>query len=588
MHLDRHVGHHQPLGLQEQRCPLGPVGQAQHALVNGVEGRQLEARQVLLPGLRAVTAGQRLLAVGRTGRVAQRPHLQRAGLGGLHVFGPLLGGDAQPQPQRLEVAAGQLVELARDLAGLAGLHKLQRATVRALAQAVTVAVDVAVHVEQGAGARQVELAHLAAEGRVIAGGVRQQRGLRHHRLATPHQADLAFDVHAQRNRPTQRHLVGRVAAHHRIQHVEVGQCAIGRPVADGPDAALGQVRRDHAAGQGEWRVIQRQRAGLAQQAVELAVEKGQPARLVFGDHGHLHLVDHRQPPALETLQDGLALGIVGARLTGEKTLAVARVARQHHHRAAPPLLQHKRAGAHRVGVDLVAVELHHFARLGAQKGALRQRFQEARPRLGQRELQRVPAQRAQAGHRRVVVERLAVFQRPLTQRAQADDALAQQGFGGRAVVGRVDQALEGQRVVVGHHLTALALEGRVVGEEDAGLDVHRPDLEIGRHLGQRGGHQRHDLAGPGQRVEGVQRLEDVRGDGDRVQIADARRIEPGLRNLERHAQHLACGRRAPGQVGAGCSGGCGGGNRQRTQQQGAAVRIGRGWHSWQDRVKRAV
>ena len=58
-----HVGHSQFLGLLEKRQPLGAVGQHGQLVVDGVHGRQLEARDVLVATLRAEVARDHALPV---------------------------------------------------------------------------------------------------------------------------------------------------------------------------------------------------------------------------------------------------------------------------------------------------------------------------------------------------------------------------------------------------------------------------------------------------------------------------------------------------------------------------------------------
>jgi hypothetical protein len=101
---------------------------------------------------------------------------------------------------------------------------------------------------------------------------------------------------------------------------------------------------------------------------ELLVQERQPERLRLVDDRHPYLVDQRQLAALQACQQRLALGVVGRGLGVIELVAEVGTALQHDQRAAAPLLEPERAAAHRVRVDLVAVVLHHLARLGAPAG----------------------------------------------------------------------------------------------------------------------------------------------------------------------------------------------------------------------------
>jgi hypothetical protein len=77
------------------------------------------------------------------------------------------------------------------------------------------------------------------------------RALRGDRLPAAHQADLAIDVHRQRDRPPQRDLVRLVAADHRVLHREVRHRDVRARIAHHRDAALGQVWRQLVVREGD-------------------------------------------------------------------------------------------------------------------------------------------------------------------------------------------------------------------------------------------------------------------------------------------------------------------------------------------------
>ena len=171
----------------------------------------------------------------------------------------------------------------------------------------------------------------------------------------------------------------------------------------------------------------------------------------------------------------------------------------------------------------------------------------ARPRLAQLDPQRVAVERLQALDLPVVVE-LAALHRLGVELAQADDSLVlERRQAGALELGVVD-ALEGVDEVLGDELARLALEGRIVGEEDARPDLEGEGPEVLRDLGHRLGGERLQLERPGQVVVGEQRVEDVRGADARVDVADLGRIESGLGDLEGVAQHLFAGARVAGRA----------------------------------------
>ena len=504
-----HVGGGDAFGLQEQLIAFGAVGQHLHALVDAVKGRQFEARQVLLPGLRAVQPGQRLLPIRARGRRAQEPHLQLAGQGGLHVGGPLLDDELQLQSHNGQALLPQLIVLAVDLLWLRGALEHQGRAVGQLAPTVTVAIQVAVHVQQGLGAGGVEVTHLAAELRVIAGGVRQDRRVGLNRLAASNQCNLSPHVVGQADGSAQGDLACGVAADHRVVHVEVGQRVHRTDVAEGLDTALGQVGRQPALGNGQVDEIGRHAAGQAHQPVDLPVQESQPARLVLFDDGHLHLIDQRQTLTGKRSGHGLASGVIGARLGAIEHLAVVGAALEHDLGAADPLLEPERPRADRVFDDLLAIELHHLARLHWKDVGLRQDLDEARVGAFQLEANRVRAQHLQARDWRVVIKGLAMVEHGLPQDGQAEEALVQDAGGKGTVVGRVHRAQDGVGHVESAHLALAALERRVVGKVNTRLQTQRPDPEVVRALQHAVGQHGLEFRRPREMVVAVRCLENM-------------------------------------------------------------------------------
>ena len=393
----------------------------------------------------AVAQREEGVGVGLAGAPAHAPHHQLAGAAGLQLLGPLGHLELDAQAQCVHVLLPQLAQLARGLVGRGRIFQLQRLAIGRLAPAVAVAVDVAVQVEQRLGARQVVFAHLALEGAVVAPGAGRDRRLRRHRLAAPHQRDLALHVHRQRDGAAQRHLVRRGAADERMLHAEVGDRHVGARHALHADAALGQVGRELVVGNGDVRKLGRQ----AFEQILLAVQEGQPARLRFLDDRDLHLVDHRQAAALELLCDGLQPLVTGGRLLVVQQFAVVGVLRKQDARTALPLRQSEGPRAHRVLADLVAVGFDHLARQRAGEGAVGEVVQEARARFGEHDAQGVAVQRAQALDLGVVVEGLLGVDGLLAQLAQAQDLGVFQQVEVAALPARVVVALDRIDVVGG-------------------------------------------------------------------------------------------------------------------------------------------
>ena len=138
------------------------------------------------------------------------------------------------------------------------------------------------------------LLFVGAKRGVVAEGVRRHRRLRGDRVAAPDEADLALDVVGQADRAPQRDLLRRVAADHRVFHVEVRQRRVAVDVA---------LQRDRPAAPGSARCLPVRRGDgreLRRHAGEvgLAVQEAQPARLVLLDDGDLDAVVERQALAV--------------------------------------------------------------------------------------------------------------------------------------------------------------------------------------------------------------------------------------------------------------------------------------------------
>jgi hypothetical protein len=237
-------------------------------------------------------------------------------------------------------------------------------------------------------------------------------------------------------------------------------------------------------------------------------------------------------------RDGLAVGVAGGGLLVVELVAEARVALQRDERRAAPLHQAVRAGAHRMLHDRVAVHLGHLARDRARVDRFGELERKARARMAEADAQRVAVDHLQALDRLVVVERRIPALRAFAQRLQAEDVVGQQPGVGGAVQARVEVALERVRIVLGGQLARAAVEGGIVGEEDAGADLQGELAEVGRHLRQRRRRRHAQPGGAREQVVAQRRLDDVVDDLARVGVRGLRRIEPRLGHLHRVAQHL--------------------------------------------------
>ncbi len=293
----------------------------------------------------------------------------------------------------------------------------KRSPVGQLAPAVAVAVDVAVQVEQRTRLGAVEFAHLRLEPRVVAPDLRCDVRLRRDRLAAPRQADLAIDVHRQRDGPAQCHLLRRVATDHRVFHREVRHRDIVALVAHHVDAASRQMRRQLAVGQRLFGEL----VGHSLDDVLLLTQERQPARLRFFDHRDLDTIDHRQSSPLQGSGDALPAWIVGRGPFVVQLLAKVRVALQHDARTAAPRRQPERPRTDGVFAHLVAIALHHLARHRAGQRWIGEEMVKARSGQGQPHLEAVAIEYPQAAHVAVVVERLVFLNHLAAQLAQAQD-----------------------------------------------------------------------------------------------------------------------------------------------------------------------
>ena len=152
------------------------------------------------------------------------------------------------------------------------------------------------------------------------------------------------------------------------------------------------------------------------------------------------------------------------------TLAIIRVGLEDQTRAALPFLQAKRAGA-----DGARAQIRPSGLTTSRAAAPTKLEQVAHARIvGLRhpDLQRVAVERAQALDRRVEIE-LARLLRRLDDGPRAEDQVGEDRTAGAASVG-IEPALVRIDVVLGGELARLALERRIVGEQDSALQPDRP------------------------------------------------------------------------------------------------------------------
>ena len=277
--------------------------------------------------------------------------------------------------------------------------------------------------------------------------------------------------------------------------------------------------------------------------IEVTLREREDLGLRFLDDADLDAPDLRQRLAAHALHQ-ILLRCVGIR--GKHQLPVMRIGLEHDTRRAPPFLQDVGPGAHRMAHDVLALGLDDLARDRHHREAgeaLLQRVVGAR----QPYLQRVAVQRAQPRDRGVVVEMRTRLARRVDDRARADDQVCQRRVPAAAQVG-IDRPLDRVDVVRRDELARLALERRVVGEQDSVAQADRPGLAVvgdHRHRGRGAGH---DLRSRRQVFVFVERLEDGTRDARRVQVGALLRIE--ARDVVRcDPQHLVHVR---GKGGCGC------------------------------------
>ena len=403
--------------------------------------------------------------------------------------------------------------------------------------------------------------HVGLEGRVVAADHGRDHALRRQHLAVAHQRDLARHVVGQRQRAAQRHLLGRVAAHHGVVHAEVDVPRGGIHHLPHLHAALGQVGRQRLVGRGQVDEL----GGHAEQ-VELAVQEGQPARLALFDDGDLHAVQQRQRAAAHLLRHGLAQRVGGRGLFVVHGVPVHRVALQHDARAAHPRPQLEGPGAHGALHAARGVGLDDLARHGAAHARRRKHIGQARRGLGHAHLEGVAVERPDAVHLDVVGEGRLRLEGLGAQLAQAQQAhvlvLGQHGAAGLGVV----VALDAVDVVLRDQLALAPLEGRVVAEADARLQPEDEARVVRVDFGHRHGGVGLEPGGPRQVVVGQRRIEEAGHDGVGHHVGHLRRVEAAFAAGKGHAQHLRgrsggglgegrCRRQAAGQQqGQGCQG----------------------------------
>ena len=195
----------------------------------------------------------------------------------------------------------------------------------------------------------------------------------------------------------------------------------------------------------------------------------------------------------------------------------------------------------------IAVALDHLARDGRHRARAQVAEQDV-VRLVQLDADRVAVDRREAFDRRVVVE-LAARARRVDDLVGADH-LALQVPRERRADARIEQPLPRVDVIGGRQLAAPAVEGRIVGEIDAGPDANGPRAAAVVDLRQCRRGAGHALVRTGEVIEAVQRLEDRPLHVVGIQVARRLRIEARLGDGERDVQRTrrsACAGRAPPQ-----------------------------------------
>ena len=351
------------------------------------------------------------------------------------------------------------------------------------------------------------------------------------RAAFEDDADELVHVVAHADRAAQRDLLRRVAADHRVLHVEVGPARVGPQQRFVPDAFRGELGPELAVG--ERLLDELRRKPLEKSSSRLT--KREPDRLPFFDHRDLDAADERQLLALERRGDRHRLRRHRARRHVGR-LAKAGIREQHDLRAAPVLAEHVGPGADRMRAEIAAVRLDDFAR---DRGGVRHRehVEEAQVGLLQADAQRVAIDDLEPRDRRVVVEFAGSSSALRAHLVRADDLAFDQPQP-RALDRRIEQALERIRLIGGGQLARLALERRVGREEDSSLqleNVGRAAVFDRRHRLER---PRHELHRPRQVVVVQHRLVDVIDDAVGARVGGELRIEAHFRAGEDDAQRL--------------------------------------------------
>ncbi len=188
-----------------------------------------------------------------------------------------------------------------------------------------------------------------------------------------------------------------------------------------------------------------------------------------------------------------------------------------------------------MGADVVAISLHHFARLGAEV-AHREDVKEVVVGLGEVDAQRVAVDHLDTGNLRVVVE-LPGLLRAVGDVLDAGHAVLDQPEVGRAQL-RIDQAFHRKFIVARDELPLASLERGVVGEVDSLAQLERVRAAVVRDLGQRLEGLGLQLGRAREEIVGERRLDDLLDDVVRVEVRDRGRVEIGLRDEIGHPEHL--------------------------------------------------
>ena len=140
--------------------------------------------------------------------------------------------------------------------------------------------------------------------------------------------------------------------------------------------------------------------------------------------------------------------------------------------------------------EIIPVFFNHLARHRTGNPAIGQVEQEDVFWLGQLDLPGVAIKRAQAFQRRIVIKLVGLARLGDIFIGAGNHAFHLAQLRGRQA--RVHQSLHGVHIILGHQLALFAIERRVVGEINAGLDAQGDGLEVGgdfRHFGQRVRHE---------------------------------------------------------------------------------------------------